>query len=901
MRFHDVDYANNNYPIVDVVYPGNDFTKAIVNKLLEFAKTGYPIVLAKDMVAHPEKVFNYEDIFKYDFEDVISPGIDSASYVYELFETLFNKKSPSLFFELQVSKKQNRLLAEALTIKKFTIDVIPPLEYVDRTIDKNKDLPDSKVYINGNGGGDKTITFNLKINSNNDNKYIVKAYVDINADGKFVAEEELDGLQVYDKTTGKYVRYNNLVKDHQYVIERSIEEYVGAIPWSLDVIDSTSYDEATKDYIVRCNEKGLCAIKATEKKDVNVLQITTDEFKNPKNGEKWNHTTICLPTDEEIAEAKKYNKEHDITEDITAATKDSFFTADNCKTITTTQGNIDNLRKNASRFYYYMKQLNEFNIHITRVDGTKYQEEAVKDNKYLMQFDMVIVGFSDVYSDITEELALKQLENFINEGRTVLFTHDTTSYLNMNLEDANVTNLWNGWKQKEDGAWWGYNINKYYRSIVGMDRYDVMDNHGKLGKVKDSADKVYIPGAKKPSDESTSTYDENLVYTNKYDNDAATPTRNSSIDITHGTSVDKTTRALNQGFTKYICFNDQKTSGWASCSSITQTNYGQIVGYPYTLGKNITVAKTHSQYYQLDLEDDDIVVWYTMSNEKDNNPNSGSKSLYKTKNDVRNNYYIYNKGNITYSGVGHDDGVTEDEAKLFVNTMVAAYNATIRASVPVLTNSDKSSDNSNGDYLYVDYDATANQDNAEPFGEGIIKKGNDYYKRAYFTVKNNSIVLNKTMLIQYYPVIETDEGEVVLDGHYYKDEDGETKSVPYKPLYLTVYEYEDKGDTGTQLSNSTQKVKIEDKYAEPLTGTLVNANGNYYVDIPIDDAYYQSEGISYTDDKGKTYDFKALGSNGKLMLRAEVVMKYGKIQDSHVPLVGYRDVSVVKRGNFALD
>lgn len=39
----------------------------------------------------------------------------------------------------------------------------------------------------------------------------------------------------------------------------------------------------------------------------------------------------------------------------------------------------------------------------------------------------------------------------------------------------------------------------------------------------------------------------------------------------------------------------------------------------------------------------DIVVWYCLS---------GGNYNY-SENDVVNNYYIYNKGNITYSGAGH--------------------------------------------------------------------------------------------------------------------------------------------------------------------------------------------------------------------------------------------------------
>ena len=71
--------------------------------------------------------------------------------------------------------------------------------------------------------------------------------------------------------------------------------------------------------------------------------------------------------------------------------------------------------------------------------------------------------------------------------------------------------------------------------------------------------------------------------------------------------------------------------------------------------------------------------------------NNTNYSFYKTQDsnfddtsekDVMNNYYIYNKGNITYTGFGDFEsntwlnrGNVVDECKLFVNTLVAAYQA----------------------------------------------------------------------------------------------------------------------------------------------------------------------------------------------------------------------------------
>ena len=70
----------------------------------------------------------------------------------------------------------------------------------------------------------------------------------------------------------------------------------------------------------------------------------------------------------------------------------------------------------------------------------------------------------------------------------------------------------------------------------------------------------------------------------------------------------------------------------------------------------LEIRRTHSQYYQLNLEDEEVIPWYTMwTNRTTGNQGSGSGNLMATQvnpYDVRNNYYTYSKGNITFSGTG---------------------------------------------------------------------------------------------------------------------------------------------------------------------------------------------------------------------------------------------------------
>lgn len=112
-------------------------------------------------------------------------------------------------------------------------------------------------------------------------------------------------------------------------------------------------------------------------------------------------------------------------------------------------------------------------------------------------------------------------------------------------------------------------------------------------------------------------------------------------------------------------------------TTATKINDGAITQYPYVIGNNIQVAKTHGQYYQLALEQDrdingrsdgtsDVVVWYCLS----------GKVYSDSPNDARNNYYFYSKGNVIYTGAGHNKVDGDEEIQLFINAMVAAANVT---------------------------------------------------------------------------------------------------------------------------------------------------------------------------------------------------------------------------------
>lgn len=93
-------------------------------------------------------------------------------------------------------------------------------------------------------------------------------------------------------------------------------------------------------------------------------------------------------------------------------------------------------------------------------------------------------------------------------------------------------------------------------------------------------------------------------------------------------------------------------------------NDNLVTQFPFILG-DIQVAPTHFQYFQLDLEDENIVPVYTLKN-------SSRSTIYAHPGDGRNDYFTYTKGTITFSGTGHSRPDSVEEDKMFVNTIIKA-------------------------------------------------------------------------------------------------------------------------------------------------------------------------------------------------------------------------------------
>lgn len=698
-------------------YSGNDITKTKTTDLMAYVQANYPIVVS-DMLYQTDSSNN---------KSVNTQAVDNTSYLYEFLDQI--KANENIFSVTQADETDSGIGVYVNVPK-------PSLKYFD--VDNPTDLQNYQGVFN-EAGSDFVDVSKMKVDNTNSSQtgvvtartgflidsvvdtsenttYILDFYIDLNADGKFLesgkggSSEKMDCL-IYDYVTGEEASKDTegnyqLSSQVKYVLEKEIpSSYLGVLTWKLEVKQSSN------PYI-RTSDIQYTKMNGTGKTEtVRVLQISS------QNGS-GNNTTINLQNETTI---KRYLQE------IEGKT--------GLKFEITTIGGYDFQRRyatSAENFYA----------------------------KYLQDYDMLIIGFADKYYDLENTYGgIDAIKMFINSGKSVLFSHDTTSYINV-PENKNYTDIHLvGFSDDLNGIHeWGYDMNQTFRDVLGMDRYgiasgtnDVLSAQQSLLRQgqhltvdKDHPDADGNRGALVNQCKNTNDSNKMVYFTTRgitqgtLSNNRDIAYAANTYQVSDGTAQSYgqtqgyTSGILNQELvtdTKYLeAFGkqQQKTNLKRSLSvtgsnasgvaktQVTAVNDGLITHFPYEIGSQFTSASTHYQYYQLNLDQDDdgdnngdMVVWYCMSGSSDSNANKVYGSL---PNDVRNNYYIYNIGNVTYTGMGHSALVHDGadlETKLFINTMVAAYKAGVEdpmlkiLETPSRTSAEKQ-------YEYITYDDAIN-------------------------------------------------------------------------------------------------------------------------------------------------------------------------------------------------
>jgi hypothetical protein len=667
-----------------------------------------------------------------------------------------------------------------------------PKEYNEEN-QSGSNICGNNPYINGVLDQSlKKLTFKFKIINQTDvnptdTTYTAKVYADLNSDGVFDPDDEditsLKVNNIVNNNTGGEILSTALkggiTEDGsdapEYQLSAQLPESLqGAFTWKLVIYENSEDSQKSLEDCPKDSYKGISYVgmnKEDGKITIRILQLNSDNNYDDNNNDIKDFTShITDGKGNKVSGFYPYDLEklmaYPDANTGTGGTYVNYFGKKLTDNLVSSKYIIQIKTIKASTFKSY-------------IDGEFKQEH--NNTSWLKYYDMLILGFGDGYSGPDQD-GLKLVEDFIDTGKAVLFCHDNSSYRNLSKTDSDNS------KHDSNVFTNAFYYNTMLRSKSFMDVYgvtdpvNITDSNGtsyQLGGqqrwgIKSSDGKTTIGSGILAQGKSLDTTLQKAIkalgYSVAYKPVSGGNDSGETVDEVHGftdsstahrlTSSNGTMNSLGKDTsgkdTSNIIVTKENNkitqSGGLPTQKISQVNKGLVTSYPYNINKgdfkdssddngfiytgasdaSMKVSWTHAQWYQLNTNADNIVVWYTVENQ----PNENNADLYGY-NDCVNNYYIYNCGNITYTGAGHDtDGwfVTEEEAKLFVNTMIAAYRVTAQNPSAQFVANANSSTSISSQSIQVETDIENNKDKNM---EAIQKAVNT--TKIYFKITDNSV------------------------------------------------------------------------------------------------------------------------------------------------------------------
>lgn len=329
-----------------------------------------------------------------------------------------------------------------------------------------------------------------------------------------------------------------------------------------------------------------------------------------------------------------------------------------------------------------------------------YSMMAYGPTEYLRKnYDVIVVGFLDDYAGDFTDFSQNATDDLLafttykdeagNEaGGSLLMTHDNMTY-SYDSSHAKV-------------------LTANMRSVMGMAGFEHLTattgtESGRLAKYSSTdADRYFLTNLS-----SDANYDLSMTSSNA--GSVWTTTANTWLDRAgKGSSGNVGLQGYSDVFNVYetntgmtlrytyaefqienaIKYNMQVSGplNATGTSKATQVNRGVVTTYPFFIASDLRISNTHSQAFALDLEDEDVTVWYTLAADASASAGTSGGSDYTTMKenssfyaaspkDGGDSYYIYSVGNITYCGAGHalitgDERDNNDERRLFLNVLV---------------------------------------------------------------------------------------------------------------------------------------------------------------------------------------------------------------------------------------
>lgn len=574
---------------VEEYYPENDIT----------ARRAKPIV---DMINNGQSVYMDEDI-------ISSNSELKKTKLYQIFTGQYNGLDDGSYAGLGngIYYKIKQFDSSSISENKLINQIVSDYKAKDisekRPIVNSGNVPSNEVRSSdGTVTNNRDMQFLLNINVEENRKFKLKLYLDMNNDSLYKESELFNEIE--------YVG-SGIDKDYSISLQLN-NNFIGYLSYKIDIV---KLDDNGNELVKNSIESHTIFKAQRDKKTINVLQLYPNDDRAPY----WDF-------DNNNAEVNPY-------------------------TILTKSKNFNSSIK-----------LDDYQINMQSLKVSEFEKKckttysgsegiATLENEY----NMIIIGFADNYNkvDIDEPDAIAALKQFIADGYSVMFTHDTISYhLNENYGDKGTRE-----------------ISRNFRDFVGQARYIDPCRYNSSTAYPDNTN-LY-----KSYDPETEEYEIKTI---------PHEIRNSSTRYSLGVAavVADTNQVkgastgsdlYKQTYTHYVknINKGQITSYPFDLSVYKDKNKSSYKGYNYSENGDIEVGLTHIQWFQLNLEDEDVVPWYNILGRK---TNSAGKSFSNfNSGDSRNFYYTYSKANITYSGTGHS-GVTdsEQEIELFVNTIIKA-------------------------------------------------------------------------------------------------------------------------------------------------------------------------------------------------------------------------------------
>jgi hypothetical protein len=106
----------------------------------------------------------------------------------------------------------------------------------------------------------------------------------------------------------------------------------------------------------------------------------------------------------------------------------------------------------------------------------------------------------------------------------------------------------------------------------------------------------------------------------------------------------------------------------------SQVNKGIVTLYPFLISSELKISGTLPGSYSTDIEDDDMVVYYTLAGGANAEKTHATRSA-ASPHDGIDQYFLYSYGNVTYCGAGHSNITgpgrdNNDERRLFINVIL---------------------------------------------------------------------------------------------------------------------------------------------------------------------------------------------------------------------------------------